>query len=388
MYKLPVYLLSLGHFCVDLAPGALPAVLPFLVLHNNLSYTEVAGLMFASSCLSSIVQPLFGYWADKSSNHSIMALGIAMSGIGLGLSGLATNYWLTFLAVTIMGIGTSVFHPVAARVVNHVAERKATGMGIFSVGGNIGFGIGPLAAGAVLSLWQMPGTLVFGVTGTMMALVMLWAMPKMIHTSQLAGNFKNTTNQTKEEARNDWNAFARLSLVILFRSIALTATLAFVPLFCIHRFGISEAFSTTLLTFLCFCGALMTVFGGWFTDKVGLTRACKLGYLLMAPVFACMLVVPSIWWIFPLMVVLSFTLNGTYAAFVVLGQTYLAKNIGFASGVTMGLAASLGGIFTPVLGFLADSYGIEFVIQALIVIGVLCAFFAFFLVETTPKTGK
>ena len=65
MKKFFVYLLSLGHLSVDLAPGALPAVLPFLVLHNGLSYTEVAGLMFASSCLSSFVQPIFGLWADR-----------------------------------------------------------------------------------------------------------------------------------------------------------------------------------------------------------------------------------------------------------------------------------------------------------------------------------
>ena len=93
MQKFFVYLVSLGHLCVDLAPGALPAILPFLVLYNGLSYTEVAGLMFASSCLSSIVQPAFGYWADKSSKPWFMALGIAMSGIGLGVSGLVSNYW-------------------------------------------------------------------------------------------------------------------------------------------------------------------------------------------------------------------------------------------------------------------------------------------------------
>ena len=125
MRKLFVYLLSLGHLSVDLAPGALPAILPFLVLHNGLSYTEVAGLMFASSCLSSVVQPAFGYWADKSSKTWFMSLGIVMSGVGLGLSGLATNYWLIFLAVTVMGIGSSVYHPVAAQTVNRISQQKA-----------------------------------------------------------------------------------------------------------------------------------------------------------------------------------------------------------------------------------------------------------------------
>ena len=384
MQKFFVYLLSLGHLSVDLAPGALPAILPFLVLYNGLSYTEIAGLMFASSCLSSIVQPVFGFWADKSSKTWFMALGILMSGLGLGLSGLASSYWFIFLAITVMGIGSSIFHPVAAQTVNRVSEHKATGMGIFSVGGNLGFGVAPLIAAAALSAWQTPGTVVFAVWGILTAAMMFWAVPKMT----AAANPKRTGPKAQhaaavDEPKNDWPAFARLSVVILCRSVAMSGTLAFVPLFCIVKFGISEAFSSTLLTFLCLCGAVMTAAGGWLTDRVGLVRACKLGYILMGPAFALMLVAPSVWWVYPLMVVLSFTLNATYAAFVVLGQSYLAKNVGFASGVTMGLSSSLGGMLVPLLGLLADAYGIEFVIGALAAIGVLCAASSFFL--TDPK---
>lgn len=384
MRKLFVYLLSLGHLSVDLAPGALPAILPFLVLHNGLSYTEVAGLMFASSCLSSVVQPAFGYWADKSSKTWFMSLGIVMSGVGLGLSGLATNYWLIFLAVTVMGIGSSVYHPVAAQTVNRISQQKAADMGIFSVGGNIGFGIAPLIAAAALTAWGTPGTILFAVWGVAMAALMLWSVQKMTGTAGATdqSNPKTPQNHTTNRS-NDWPAFARLSLVILFRSVAMTATLVFLPLFCIKQFGISEAFSSTLLTFLCLCGAVMTALGGWLTERLGLVHACKLGYLGLAPAFALLLVAPSVWWVFALAAVISFSLNGTYAAFVVLGQTYLAKNVGFASGVTMGLAASLGGIFTPLLGVLADTYGIEWAVYALIAIGAACALSSFLLPE--PK---
>ena len=382
MQKFFVYLVSLGHLCVDLAPGALPAILPFLVLYNGLSYTEVAGLMFASSCLSSVVQPAFGYWADKSSKPWFMALGIAMSGIGLGVSGLVSNYWMIFVAITVMGVGSSIFHPVAARVVNFTsAKNKATGMGIFSVGGNVGFGVAPLIAAAALTAWGTLGTILFGVFGLAIAALMLWAVPKMIALVKTDDAKKGESRIARSEGKNDWPAFARLTVVILFRSVATTSVLAFLPLFCIDQFGISEAFSGTLLSFLCLCGAVMTVMGGWLTDRVGLIRACKLGYILMAPAFALLLVVPSVWWVYPIMVVISFTLNGTYAAFVVLGQSYLAKNVGLASGVTMGLSASLGGIFTPLLGMVADAYGITIVMEILVVIGAFCALGAFFLTD-------
>ena len=92
----------------------------------------------------------------------------------------------------------------------------------------------------------------------------------------------------------------------------------------------------------------------------------------MAPALALLLIVPAVWLVFPFLVLISFTLNGTYAAFVVLGQSYLAKNIGLASGVTLGLSTSLGGMITPLLGMVADSYGITSVMVILVGIGTLC----------------
>ena len=383
MQKFFVYLVSLGHLCVDLAPGALPAILPFFVLHNGLTYTEIAGLMFASSFLSSIVQPAFGYWADKSSKHWFMALGIAMSGIGLGISGLVTNYWFLFLAITFMGVGSSIFHPEAARIVNRTSgARRATGMGIFSVGGNAGFGVGPLIAAAALTAWGTPATVIFAVFGIVMAAVMLWAVPKMLGFVQTAETqTRSSIQKAREGAKNDWHGFSRLAITILFRSVASTSILAFLPLFCIYRFGISEGMAGTLLSFLSIVGIFMTVLGGWITDRIGLVRACKFGYILMAPAFAMLLFAPSVWWVYPIIVVIAFTLNGTYAAFVVLGQSYLAKNVGLASGVTLGLSSSLGGIFTPLLGMVADAYGITLVMWLLVVISALCTIGAFFLPE-------
>ena len=101
----------------------------------------------------------------------------------------------------------------------------------------------------------------------------------------------------------------------------------------------------------------------------------------MAPAFALLIFAPSLWWFYPIVAVISFTLNGTYAAYVVLGQSYLSKNIGFASGVTLGLSSSLGGIFTPLLGMLGDAYGLDLVMWVLVGIGALCALGSFILPE-------
>ena len=48
MHKGYICILSVAHAVADLPPGALPALLPFFALYYHLSYTEIAGLMFAS----------------------------------------------------------------------------------------------------------------------------------------------------------------------------------------------------------------------------------------------------------------------------------------------------------------------------------------------------
>ena len=215
---------------------------------------------------------------------------------------------------------------------------------------------------------------------------MFWLVPNMMElVHQQEAKAKEAAGKNAPAGENDWHAFARLSVVILFRSVANTSILAFLPLYCIHQYGVSEAVGGTLLSFLSIVGIFMTVLGGWLTDKIGLVRACKFGYLFMAPAFALLLVAPSVWWVYPILVVISFTLNGTYAAFVVLGQSYLAKNVGLASGVTLGLSSSLGGMITPLLGMVADAYGITSVMIILVGIGAMCAIGSFILPE--PKAN-
>ncbi|WP_440330278.1 MFS transporter, partial [Mitsuokella multacida] len=147
MNKKYLYLLAAAHLSNDINTGSLPALLPFFVSFYGMDYTAIAGLMFASSFLSSVIQPLFGYLADKGSRQWFMAVGVFFAGTSLAITGFVSDYWLIFAAVTVMGIATSIFHPEAARCVNGVSQgARGKGMSIFSVGGNGGFGFGPLLA--------------------------------------------------------------------------------------------------------------------------------------------------------------------------------------------------------------------------------------------------
>ena len=387
MHKGYICILSAAHAVADLPPGALPALLPFFALYYHLSYTEIAGLMFASSCLSSAVQPVFGLLADRSDKNALMATGVLLSGIGLALTGVVSGYWTVFAGVTLMGIGSAIFHPQAARSVNFLAgKQKSTGIGIFSVGGNAGFGFGPLIAVWAVTLWGLKGTALFGIFGIAFALVLLILNARLTQaTAQSRSENAPDCKVRFREGTNDWHAFARLTLVIIGRSVVFCTVSAFLPLYCIRTLGVTEAVAGTTIAVLAFGCAAMTLLGGYLGDRIGLIRMLRLGSLVLVPSTAALALCPNIFWIYVVLMVLSFGINAPYPAFVVLGQTYLAKNIGFASGVTVGLSFSVGGLFVPILGKLADATSLTVVFTVLIALSALCALGAFMLREIPRK---
>ena len=388
MNKKYLYMLSTGHLSVDINSGSLPAILPFFVSEYGMDYTSIAGLMFASSFLSSIIQPLFGWLADKGSRQWFMGLGVLMTGLSLALTGFVTDYWSIFAAVTIMGIGSSIFHPEGARNVNAIAgTRKGQGMSIFSVGGNAGFGFGPLLAVFLITTFGMKGTAFYGFTAIIMSSLLFLAAPSIrraAEASRIASQQDRPVGSSAASPQqNDWAAFGRLFLVIVFRSTAFTAISSFLPLFCIQSLGATPAIGSATLSIISIVGVLATLVGGWLADRKGYVHTLRYGCCLLVPCLAVVAFAHNIWAVFAMLIPMSFAMQGPYAAFVVLGQSYLAKSVGFASGVTLGLSFSMGGIIVPSLGWYADHFGINAVMVLILIIAACCAAATFLLPQ--PK---
>src|SRR5437870_13289764 len=156
--------LSAGHLAVDFAAGALPALLPFFKDRFGLSYTLAAVLILASSISSSVIQPLFGFWSDRRGALWLLPAGVALAGIGIALAADAPSYWLVCVLVVVSGIGIAAYHPEGSKLAAYASGRKrASGMSLFSVGGNLGFALGPTVT--------TPLVLAFGLTGGLLLAV-------------------------------------------------------------------------------------------------------------------------------------------------------------------------------------------------------------------------
>ena len=135
--------LSSGHMAVDFAGGVLPAMLPFLVTEWDLSYTYAGGLILASALAGSVVQPLFGLWSDRRGAVWLLPAGVAIGAVGMGLAALSPSYWWVVLFVVVSGLGTAAYHPEGSKFAAYVSgARRASGMSLFSIGGNLGYSLG------------------------------------------------------------------------------------------------------------------------------------------------------------------------------------------------------------------------------------------------------
>ena len=297
-----ILLISLGHLSCDLNGGALPSLMPYLAAAHGFNYQAAGALMFAYSATSSLVQPVFGYLADKHARSWFVPLAVLLAGGSLGLVGFLDSYWAIFLTLMLCGVGGALFHPEGARYANLVSgNRKGAGMSIFSVGGNSGFVVGPLLVAGATFVAGLHGTAVFLLLALCTASFLFFQMrgwQRQIPQSNAAAG--------QAEPRNDWHAFGVLTLVIASRSILFLGFNTYIPMYWHDVFGQSKEF-----------GAMMA--------------------LLLAP--------------------LAVGLFAPFSSMVVLGQKLLARNMGFASGVTLGLPMTLGGMAMPLLGWIADNFG-------------------------------
>ena len=153
-----VGVLSFGHFTVDVAQGAVPALLPFLVIDRGLNVAEASALVLALVGSSSIIQPIFGRMTDLRPMPWLLPAAVVASGVGIAAVGYVSSYPATLAVVTVAGVGVAAYHPEGARYANYVSgERQATGMSIYAVGGNVGFAFGPVIV--------TPLVIVFGLLG-------------------------------------------------------------------------------------------------------------------------------------------------------------------------------------------------------------------------------
>ncbi len=381
MNKRSIYLLSAGHLVTDLNQGALPAMLPFLVGSHGFSYAAAAGIVFAANITSTIIQPIFGHAADRSSKAWLMPLALLLAGSGIALIGLVNNYYLILLLAGVSGVGIAAYHPEAARRVNlSGGEQKAAAMSVFGIGGTLGFAAGPLYITSALLWFDLKGSLSLLIPVCLAAILIAKFLPNV------PSALRSAEEKELGEQIDAWKPFAFLSLCVTVRSVMFFGLLTFIPLYWVNVLGQSKAAGGIALSMMTISGVLGNLIGGRLADRIGNSRVLLRGFVILAPLTPVLLQTENPAVALLVLIPTGFAMMATYAPAVVLGQKYLPNHIGFASGVTLGIAVAAGGIAAPLLGWAADIYGLVTVFWGIALLPVINVLVTFFLPE--PCKGQ
>ena len=357
-------MLAIGHFSVDVAQGAVPALLPFMVTDRGYSFAAASGLMLALLASSSIVQPAFGRLTDLRPLPWLMPAAVVTAGVGIAATGWLASYPATFAAVVIAGLGVAAYHPEGARYANYVSgDRRATGMSIYSVGGNAGLAAGPIFVTPLVLAFGLHGTAALLILPLIVAAVLVGELPAL----RAAAPRVVETHEEATPARNNWGAFGRLTVVIGLRSTVFYGMATFVPLYFISELGSSTAMGNAALSVLLVCGGIGTLIGGRLADRFARRTVLRVSIGLLTPLIVLFLLGGP--------VVATITAGlvgaaavGSFSITLVMGQEYLPGHLGMASGMSLGFAIGVGGVGAASLGPVADASGIPTVIALLAVL--------------------
>lgn len=374
------YLMMVAHLCDDLNQGALVAVIPFLVLHNGYSYAEVTALLLASNAASAIIQPLFGWLGDKKPRPWLMALGIFLAGIGMAGVGVLPNYPLIMASAMLSGIGVAMFHPEGGRLGNLTAgEQKGKGMSIFAVGGKLGFTFGPLVATAAITIWGLPGTLIFIIPSTLCAAVLLSQNKALL-------DFSNPDKGSSADNlyKDNWVGFGFVMGAISCRSIMYYAFLSFIPLFLVYNLGQEEAFASSVISLFALVCAVGTIASGWAGQALGAKKLIIVSYACVAVEVIIFAFNGSLIIALVLIALLALTCDISYPSAVAMGQSFVPHHLGMASGLSFGVMVCIGGLMTPVFGLIGDYFGLQVVMLCVTAIAILGIAITLFIPKNRP----
>jgi FSR family fosmidomycin resistance protein-like MFS transporter len=359
MNKKALALLGLGHMMVDLNTGALPALLPFLKNTLDLSYTMIGTLVLVASLSSSLIQPLFGHLSDRSARPWLLPFGVLAATAGMAAIGLASSYQLTLLFVCVSGIGVASYHPEAYKAAYlATGEKKATGISLFSVGGNVGYGVGPLAVAFCLTMFGQPGLLLLLLPGLLTTALLLWSLPWL----------SRTTSAPQGAAPPMPGGTSSYALALVLGIVTLGACVhsglvTYVPLYFSAR-GESSFVVGSLLSLLLISGAIGTLIAGPVSDRIGHKKFLVFSMGVMCPLIALFLQTSGFVSILVLTLI-GMCISPIFSVTLVIAQTLMRGRLGVTAGLMTGLGIGAGGLGVAALGRFADSQGVEAAMQAI-----------------------
>lgn len=371
---------GISHFLNDMIQSIIPSIYPIIKDKFDFSFAQIGIITLMFQMTSSILQPFTGLYADKHPRPYALSVGMCFTLIGLLMLAFSEHYLLILLSVSIVGLGSSVFHPTASRVAQLASGgRKSLAQSIFQVGGNGGSAIGPLLAALIILPFGQAAISWFALAALAAALIMIrlgaWYKARLAYVVTHPQK-KNITTNNAISKRAKYGALLILVLLIFSKYFYTSCITSYFTFFLIDKFGISVRASQLCLFVFLAAFAIGTVAGGMLGDKFGRKYVIWFSILGAAP-FALIMPYANLTWTIICTFLAGLIIASAFSSIVVYATDLMPDKVGLIAGIFFGLMFGLGGLGSAFFGWLADKTSIKFIFQVsafLPLLGVIAAF--------------
>lgn len=353
---------SLAHALNDLIQGVIPAIYPQLEQKFSLSMTQIGVITLCFQLSASIFQPLVGFYTDKHPKPFSQVIGMFFSSLGIVTLAYAPTYLWILFGVTLVGIGSSVFHPESARIAFLASGgKRSMAQSIFQIGGNTGVAISPLLVALIVIpngqrhiIWFLSvAILAMGI----MAYIGIWRR-QVIRVSQFA---KQKVIVSPHLSRLKVRMSVVILLLLIFSKYFYIASItSYFQFYTLDKFHFSEVKAQIYLFYFLIAAALGTLLGGYFGDRFGRKPVIWFSILGAAPFTLAMPYLDQTFTAI-FIVIIGLVVSSAFPAIIVYAQELLPKKLGMVSGLFYGFAFGMGGLGSALLGFVADQTSINYV---------------------------
>lgn len=356
---------SISHFLNDMIQSIIPAIYPIMKDKFNYSFAQIGIITLVFQMTSSILQPFTGFYADKHPRPYALSAGMCFTLIGLLLLAFVENYFIILLAVSVVGFGSSIFHPTASLVTQLASGgKKSLAQSIFQVGGNGGSAVGPLLAAIIILPFGQHAISWFALAALLAAIIMIrlgtWYKTKLSYvvTHQSAQRLINHDISR----RTKYGALLILILLIFSKYFYTACITSYFTFFLIDKFGVSVQTSQLCLFVFLLAFAIGTVAGGMLGDKFGRKYVIWFSILGAAP-FAIAMPFANLTWTIICTFLSGLIIASAFSSIVVYATDLMPDKVGLIAGIFFGLMFGLGGLGSAFFGWLADKTSIEYIFQ-------------------------
>ena len=378
--KKAIFALFLIHFIGDFFQSFIRPMLPVLADKFSLNLTQVGMITGIATFMAFLIQPIFGYLADRYRTRLILLIGSFVGAICIPLVGIAPYFGVVLLLIGMGSISSAIYHPTAAGMVSDYAGRRTgLSMSIFGLGGTLAFALGPVVFAGYITLWGLHRLPYLTLLGLSVFVLLFVLIPASDGASLTQRDFMGSLRESIGEV---WKPVVTIWAIAFSRAFVEQTLLTFMPVLTSSE-GHSLVSVGSILSLFTVGGSISAIVSGHLVDRIGYKPVYLFSFALSSP---CMLLFihGSGWKMYPMAFLCGFLLLATLFPALALAQKIAPKGRSLVSSIVMGLALGTAGILMPFAGMMADTFGIRTVLSYLAFIPLA----ALFLIRYLPEPGK